>query len=422
MEKKFTHITTTLMLACSLLLASSFFTTTKAQVACPNSLSLFTEDFGAGITPASNPDVNSAILTYQPKEPLTIDGTYRVVNKTFQNVNWHKSPDHTGNLNGQMLVANGQAGMVYSHAVTRAAGFLPGDFTTNFYAMNLSLPGACTSPLLPTFSVAIEYMDAGSNWVPLSGAPSTSAAIAETAAPTWIPEGFLFTLPATGSFLVTSIRLTITDLVGGGCGNDFAIDDINISQCPEGAVTPVTFLSINARQRGSGIDIKFATSQELNSDHFEVERSGDGNSSWNSVTSLKGSGNSSIAKNYGAYDAKPLRGINFYRVKQVDRDGKFKYSSTVNVKINASKTGVTVLANPFHNNLTVDLLSSKDEVINVRLVDISGKQVAKESWTINVGSTRKDISNVSALQQGMYILSVSNASGEILYNGKVLKQ
>ncbi len=422
MEKKFTLITRTCKVVCSFLLASSFFTTSKAQVACPNSLNLFTEDFGVGTARVSNPDVNSAVLTFQSKEPLIIDGTYRIVNKTFQNVNWHKSTDHTGDVNGQLLAANGQAGMFYSHTITRTAGFLPGDFTTNFYAMNVSLPGACTSPLLPTFSVAIEYMDAGNNWVPLSGAPSTSAPLAETAIPTWIPEGFLFTLPATGNFLVTSIRLTITDLVGAGCGNDFAIDDINISQCPEGNVTPVTFLSINARQRGSGIDIKFATSQELNSDHFEVERSGDGNSRWNSVSSLKGSGNSSIAKNYIAYDAKPLPGINFYRVKQVDKDGKFKYSSTVNVKINASKTGVTVLANPFHNNLTVDLLSSKDEVINVRLVDISGKQVAKESWTITAGSTRKDISNVSALQQGMYILSVSNASGESLYNGKVLKQ
>ncbi len=321
-----------------------------------------------------------------------------------------------------MLVANGQAGGFYHHTITRTAGFLPGDFTASLYVMNLSVPGTCSTPLLPQLSYSFEYLDANNNWVSLAGSPVISSLIPETASPTWVPEGALFTLPATGSFLVTTMRLTISDETGAGCGNDFAIDDINISQCPERNVTPVTFLNINARQRGSGIDIKFATSQELNSDHFEIERSADGNSRWNSVTSVKGSGNSSIAKNYNAYDARPLPGINFYRVKQVDKDGKFKYSSTVNVKINASKTGVTVLANPFHNNLTVDFLSSKEEVVNARLVDITGKQVAKESWMINVGSTRKDISNVSGLQQGMYILSVSNASGEILYNGKVLKQ
>ncbi len=200
----------------------------------------------------------------------------------------------------------------------------------------------------------------------------------------------------------------------------FDADDI--SQCPEGGVTPVTFLKISARQRGSGIDINFTTSQELNSDHFEVEKSVDGNSRWTGISTLKGSGNSSVAKSYTAYDAKPFSGVNFYRVKQFDKDGKFKYSSTVNVKINTLKTGVTVLANPFHNNLTVDFLSSKEEVISARLVDITGKQVASEKWTINSGSTRKDFSNVNGLQQGMYILSVANASGEILYNSKVIKQ
>lgn len=425
MEKKFTFFTRTLMLAgitLTFLLAVAFFTTVNAQVSCSNSLNLFTEDFGTGTAPMSSPDVISATLTFQAKEPLKLDGTYRIVNKTYQHLGWQSSGDHTGNVNGQMLVANGQAGMFYSHTVTRTAGFLPGNFTASLYIMNVSLPGTCSSPLLPQLSFAFEYLDVNDNWVALAGSPVISSSIPETASPMWVPQGALFTLPATGSFLVTTMRLTISDETGAGCGNDFAIDDIDISQCPESGVTPVTFLKISARQRGSGIEINFTTSQELNSDHFEVERSVDGNSRWAGISSLKGSGNSSVAKSYAAYDAKPFSGVNFYRVKQFDKDGKFKYSATVNVKINASKTGVSVLANPFHNNLTVDFLSSREEVINARLVDITGKLVASEKWTINSGSTRKDFSNVTGLQQGMYILSVANASGEILYNNKVIKQ
>ena len=80
------------------------------------------------------------------------------------------------------------------------------------------------------------------------------------------------------------------------------------------------------------------------------------------------------------------------------------------------------MANPFHNALTVDLLSSKNEIINARLIDITGKQVASEKWSVSTGNTRKDFSNVRSLQQGMYILTVSNAAGEILYNNKVIKQ
>ena len=69
-------------------------------------------------------------------------------------------------------------------------------------------------------------------------------------------------------------------------------------------------------------------------------------------------GNSSTVKNYNAYDAQPVKGINFYRIKQVDKDGNFKYSKTVSLKLNFNNTGVSVLANPFHNSLTVDFSSS----------------------------------------------------------------
>ena len=137
---------------------------------------------------------------------------------------------------------------------------------------------------------------------------------------------------------------------------------------------------------------------------------------------VRAAGNSAVVRNYNAYDPRPYSGFNFYRIKQIDKDGKFKYSKTVNVKINTSKTGVSVLANPFHNALTVDFFSSKDEVIKARLVDITGKQVAVEKWSISTGNTRKDFTNVGGLQQGMYILTVSNSEGEILYNNKVIKQ
>ena len=168
--------------------------------------------------------------------------------------------------------------------------------------------------------------------------------------------------------------------------------------------------------------VEWSTSQEFNSKSFAVEKSVDGNSNWNVVASINGAGNSSTVKNYNAYDPAPFKGINFYRIKQVDIDGKFKYSKTVNVKVNTNATGVTVVANPFHNLLTVDFLSTTSQVVSVRLTDITGKQVAFEKWSINTGSTRKDLSNVSGLQQGMYILTVSTSAGEILYNNKLIKQ
>lgn len=426
MEKKFTFFTripVCITLTLILLSANPFTAVTYAQVSCANALPLFSEDFGTGTTATSNPDIIPGSLIYQATGSLAKEGIYRIINNTGQKPEWHKSADHTGNVDGKMLVANGEAETFYSHVITRPNGFLPGtSFSTNLFAMNVDTLQTCSSPLFTTLTYTVEYLDASNAWLPLSGSPYIAPPLLQLHVPTWVAQGSLFTLPSTGSFVVTSIRLTISDGTVGGCGNDFAIDDINFSQCPEGGLTPVEFLNITARQKGSGVSVDWSTAQEFNSSSFDIEKSADGNNNWSFVGTVRGAGNSSVVRTYNAYDPRPYSGVNFYRIKQIDKDGKFKYSKTVNVKINTSKTGVSVLANPFHNALTVDLLSSKNEIINARLIDITGKQVAVEKWSISTGNTRKDFSNVSSLQQGMYILTVSNATGEILYNNKVIKQ
>ena len=425
MEKKFTfftRISVFVTFTLILLAASSFTAITYAQASCASATPLFTEDFGTGTTATTNPDIIPGSLIYQATGSLKAEGIYRIINNTGQKPEWHHAPDHTGNVNGKMLVANGEAETFYRHVITSNIGFQSGtNFSTSLFAMNVDTLHTCIAPLFTVLTYTVEYPVASNAWQPMSGSPYVAPALPQLHVPTWKAQGSLFILPSTGSFLVTSVRLTISDGTVGGCGNDFAIDDI-IFCSPETGNTPVEFLNIAARQKGSGVSVDWSTSQEFNSDYFDIEKSTDGNNNWSFVSTVKGAGNSSLVRAYNAYDPRPYSGVNFYRIKQVDKDGKFKYSKTVNVKINTSKTGVSVLANPFHNVLTIDFLSSKAEVISARLIDITGKQVGVEKWSVSTGNTRKDFSTVSSLQQGMYILTVSNAAGEILYNNKVIKQ
>lgn len=63
-------------------------------------------------------------LTYAPTGPLAAEGTYRVINDAQQKPEWHASEDGTtNNINGRMLVANGQAGTFYSRQIDLPAGF-----------------------------------------------------------------------------------------------------------------------------------------------------------------------------------------------------------------------------------------------------------------------------------------------------------
>ena len=429
MERNFTNLTKTI--------ASVFFTVTTllitgltsdiyAQVSCNNETVLFLENFGTGTTSTSSSDILSPALVYQETGSLIGEGVYRVINNTQQKPEWQAAEDHTPNdVDGKMLVINGQAETFYRHQITRQQGFDPGNYTASFYIMNVDTLGICgANALLPNINIRVEYLSSTNTWVPLSGSPYEAPPVPQTSpsAPTWVPIGSSFTLPSTGNFTVTSIRIVVADGTVGGCGNDFAMDDIKFSLCPEGGPLPVQFVSVTARQRGSGVSIDWSTSQEINSRNFEIEKSADGNTDWTSISSVSAAGNSAVVKNYNAFDATPFNGVNFYRIKQVDIDGNAKYSKTVRVTLNLDRVGVSVLANPFRNILSVDFSSSTEQSVIARIIDMTGKQVVSEKWFITPGSTRKQFSNVNGLQQGMYILNISGNSGEILYNNKVIKQ
>jgi hypothetical protein len=401
-----------------------FFTSPiKAQITCNNATTIWSEDFGTGTTATSSPDVLTTGLVYQAAGSLKDEGCYRVINNTQQKPEWQVSPDHTGNTDGKMLVVNGQAEKFFQHTITDAHGFISGDYTVSLFIMNVDTSGICApNPLLPIITFQVEYLDETGSWVLLSNSPYTAAAIPQTSSPTWVNIGAKFNLPPTGAFFPTQIRITLGDGTIGGCGNDFAIDDINFSLCPAGDVAPVTLTSFTARHNGNGVTIEWSTSQELNNNYFQVERSADGSTNWSVIATVMGAGNSQVVNNYNSYDASPLSGVNYYRLKQVDNDGKYVYSNTVTVKIDLQKTAISVLANPFYNTLSVNFVSLTSQTVTARLVDITGKQVAVEKWSVYNGTTKKDFTNVSDLQHGMYILSIINNTGEILFNGKVVKQ
>ena len=366
MKKNFTP---SKILANLLLLFSLFFSasTVSAQITCNNATNLWSEDFGTGTTATSNPDVLPS-LTYTPTGSLTSERSYRVANNTQQKPEWQASPDHTGNTDGQMLVVNGEAETFYQHTIVDTHGFTSGDYTVSLYIMNVDTSGVCgPNSLLPIITFQVEYLDEAGAWVPLSNSPYTAASIPQTSSPTWVNIGSKFNLPPTGSFFPTQIRITLGDGTAGGCGNDFAIDDINFSQCPAGDVAPVTLTSFSARHKGNGVSIDWSTSQELNNNYFQVERSADGSTNWSVIATVNGAGNSQVVTNYNAFDASPLSGVNYYRLKQVDNDGKYTYSNTVAVKMDFQKTAISVLANPFFNTLTVNFVSPTSQISNRKI-------------------------------------------------------
>jgi hypothetical protein len=391
----------------------------SAQNFCANETVLWTEDFGIGNAAPSSPDVIN--LGYSPFGGLE-DGFYRITWNTQQRSEWHFSTNHTPtDTYGNMLVINGDDVTFYTKTITKGtAGFSVGSYSASLFLMNTNTPGTCQpGALLPTISFQVDYNTQATGnengWVSLQSVSAN--AVPQSATPAWIQLGAVFNL----NTVAQRIRITLADLTNSGCGNDFAIDDIKFATCPSGGPLPVEFLSISAVQKGGGVAVNWSTASESNNKYFDVEKSIDG-STFTVVNSVNAAGNSSTTKNYSSYDAKPVAGYNYYRIKQVDNDGHYKYSSIVKVKINIQKTGVTVLTNPFVNQITVDFLSNSNQSVKVRLTDISGKIIATEKWQIAKGSTRLNLDNVSNIQRGFYIFTVVDDNDNVIYNNKMVKQ
>lgn len=130
---------------------------------------------------------------------------------------------------------------------------------------------------------------------------------------------------------------------------------------------PVTWLSVRAEQKNTGIIISWATAQEVNNDFFTVERSSNG-INWEEIGTEVGSGNSTVERQYQFQDKDPSNRMNYYRIRQTDFDGKFSYSKVVSAIFDVSSYDVKILAQ--NSNITV----TSSEAIDITIFDASGRQ------------------------------------------------
>jgi hypothetical protein len=171
---------------------------------------------------------------------------------------------------------------------------------------------------------------------------------------------------------------------------------------------PVSLISFNAVANKNNIILNWQTTAEFNNHHFEIERSNNG-TDFLFIASLPGQGTIDQLTNYNYTDVNAPDGINFYRLKQIDIDGRYKYSNVAAAKIEYALQ-LSVFPNPAHAILTV---SSKLQT-NADIVNQYGQIIIKQ---ILLKKGRNDL-GVTQLANGIYFLQVP-VTGE-LYKFTVL--
>lgn len=138
---------------------------------------------------------------------------------------------------------------------------------------------------------------------------------------------------------------------------------------------PLRFLTFMARNQPAWVDLQWETSDEVNTSHFVVERSSNGQN-WESIGRVQ-SRNAAGLHRYDYRDAAPLPATSFYRLKQVDRDSGFRYSKVVSVFRQSAEW--TIYPNPVSTTLQVNR-KQLTQLLRLQVFDASGKLVLQQEY------------------------------------------
>ena len=170
---------------------------------------------------------------------------------------------------------------------------------------------------------------------------------------------------------------------------------------------PVQLSSIKAYEQNMGVEVEWTALSENNMNRYEVERSAY-TLEFNKIGSVAAKGNASMSSTYSFYDAAPLSGQNFYRIRSVDNAGIAKYSKVVKVELSKTVKEISVYPNPVKGN-AINLLFKNIESgeYNIKLISHSGQVVFTEVVNHREGTSSHTIVLNKKIAAGTYILQVS---------------
>ncbi len=179
-------------------------------------------------------------------------------------------------------------------------------------------------------------------------------------------------------------------------------------------IVPVKLTSFYGWREGNINQLTWQTATEVNCKGFEIERSIDNINFSNVgfVATKANNGNSNSTINYNYSDLKPIDGNNYYRLKQIDQDGKANYSNTILIKQEKfNQIRITgVYPNPVKHKINVLMESPTNDMVNLMVTDMFGKIIIQEDVKLHVGENMKQL-NINHLTQGTYLIKIVCTDG-----------
>jgi hypothetical protein len=289
--------------------------------------------------------------------------------------------------NVPLLGANGAGGAAYI-LLGQANGLYN---TTPFWDL-----GVTVSPLLGINATSlIGYSVAGAKYVrgrsqgvrSLIGGPSNTL-------------DFGVGLLNLGNTLGTTFDFVFDD---NGLGKSYSFPYITCN-----ITLPASLVEFRGRAIEKTVGLNWTSVTEVNLNRYELERSIDG-AHFETIALAFSKGE--IRNDYAHIDRRPYMGMNYYRLKMIDNDGRFTYSNIVAVPFSEIIAGDMVIApNPVRNDINVRIEGMEKGIYRMELVNASGQVVANQSVTVSQFVQNETIQRNGAMASGLYWLNVYNST------------
>ena len=169
-------------------------------------------------------------------------------------------------------------------------------------------------------------------------------------------------------------------------------------------VLPVKFIAVAAiAERAAGIAVTWRVTSEQDVKMYEVERSADGNH-FTKIGEVPFREAAGSENSYRFFDKEPTGAKLYYRIRQVDIDGRFMYSTIVSVGSEVKTAGIAIYPNPVSTQTVVELQARISQRTTITIADLQGRVVTQQSVQLQKGINRLQMYALPKLSKGAYCL------------------
>ncbi len=200
-----------------------------------------------------------------------------------------------------------------------------------------------------------------------------------------------------------------------GQNDGFFLDDVSVVSSTASSSLPVEFISFTGKIQQQTSVLNWDASMDDTHSTFIVERSND-KINFSEIGQVNGN-----TAPFSFVDKQPLPGMNYYRIRQIAKDGSFKFSSTVVLNHQRSAVQTKLYPSVTNSSVTIDIVVTTAKKIRLDFIDEYGRMLLQNQVAASAG-TNKTTQDVSKLSAGIYYVKIVGEQNELINVEKFVKQ